>query len=69
LEIYSTGADRTGERGSTSIGIGMNDDYSAIHSVLFSIGQSIAGARTFHAYLAYELRLGPRGPRPRLSGP
>ncbi|HXB82376.1 MAG TPA: hypothetical protein VNU22_03380 [Candidatus Acidoferrum sp.] len=59
LEIYATGADRSGERGSTSIGIGMNDDYSAIHSVLFSIGQSIAGTRTFHAYLSYELRLGP----------
>ena len=26
----------------------MNDDYSAIHSVLLSIGQSIAGSRTFH---------------------
>ena len=59
LEIYSTGADQIGERGSTSIGIGMNDDYSAIHSVLLSIGQSIAGSRTFHVYLAYELRLGP----------
>ncbi|MFY9737840.1 MAG: hypothetical protein WAK11_02200 [Candidatus Cybelea sp.] len=60
VEIYSTGADRTAEPGSTSVGIGMNDDYSAIHSLLFSIGQSIAGERTFHAYLAYELRLGPR---------
>ncbi len=60
LEIYSTGSNRIGERGSTSIGIGMNDDYSRIHSVLFSLGTSIAGARTFHAYLAYELRLGPK---------
>jgi hypothetical protein len=59
LEIYSTGSYRIGEQGSTSIGIGMNDDYSAIHSVLFSFGTSIAGARTVHGYLSYELRLGP----------
>jgi hypothetical protein len=59
LEIYSTGSDRIGERGSTSIGIGMNDDYSAMHSVLFSFGTSIAGARTAHGYLSYEVRLGP----------
>jgi hypothetical protein len=39
----------------------MDDDYSAIHSVLFSFGTSIAGERTFHAYLAYELRLGLSG--------
>jgi hypothetical protein len=69
LEIYSTGSDRTGERGSTSIGIGMNDDYSAIRSVLFSLGTSVAGARTFHAYLAYELRLGPKAATSPLSGP
>jgi hypothetical protein len=59
MELYSTGPDRIGERGSTSIGIGMNNDYSAIHSILFSVGQSVAGERTFHAYAAYELRLGP----------
>jgi hypothetical protein len=33
LEIYSTGSDRIGEQGSTSIGIGMNDGYSAVHSI------------------------------------
>ncbi|HLY03534.1 MAG TPA: hypothetical protein VKR56_13700 [Candidatus Cybelea sp.] len=64
MELYSTGSDRIGERGSTSIGIGMNDDYSPIHSVLFSFGTSIAGARTVHGYVAYELRLGPRAVTP-----
>jgi hypothetical protein len=47
----------------------MNDDYSRIHSLLFSLGTSIAGARTFDAYLAYELRLGPKPSASPLSGP
>jgi hypothetical protein len=59
LEVYGNGSERAGDRGSTGIGIGMNDDYSAIHSILFSFGQSIAGERSYHGYLAYELRLGP----------
>jgi hypothetical protein len=59
LETYSSGSDRIGQRGSTSVGIGMNDDYSPMHSVLLSIGRSVAGERSFHAYFAYELRLGP----------
>jgi len=37
----------------------MNDDYSNLHSVLFSFGTSVAGLHTTHAYLTYELRLGP----------
>ncbi len=59
LEVYSTGSEKIGERGSTSIGVGMNDDYSKMHSLLFSFGESIAGERSAHGYLGYELRLGP----------
>jgi hypothetical protein len=59
VEVFSSGPDKIGERGSTNIGFGMNDDYSKIHSVVLSIGTSIAGERSFHGYLAYELRLGP----------
>jgi hypothetical protein len=49
IEIYSTGSVQPGERGATSIGIGMNDDYSTIRSVLFSFGRSIVGVRTVYA--------------------
>ena len=59
LELYSNGATRVCERASTSLGLGMNDDYSSLHSVLFSIGRSIEGQPAFRAYAAYELRLGP----------
>jgi hypothetical protein len=59
VEIFSSGPDKLGERGVTNVGFGMNDDYSKIHSVVLSLGTSIAGERSFHGYLAYELRLGP----------
>jgi hypothetical protein len=61
LELYSIGSGKLGEPGSTSLGLGMNDDYSRMHSILFSVGKSIAGERSYHGYLAYELRLGPPG--------
>jgi hypothetical protein len=59
VELFDSGPSQIGELGTTILGIGMNDNYSAIHSVLWSFGTSIAGQRTTHAYLSYELRLGP----------
>lgn len=61
VEIFTSGSSEIGQPGNTNIGVGMNADYSKIHSVLFSFGTSIAGLRTIHAYAAYELRLGPDG--------
>ncbi len=69
MEVYSTGSVQPGEAGATSIGIGVNDDYSPLHSVLFSLGRSIAGAQSVYAYFSYELRLGPRAVTPPLSEP
>ena len=61
VEVYGNTAELVGERGSLSAGIGMNDDFSALHSLVLSIGRSIAGQRDLHAYAAYEFRLGPAG--------
>ncbi|HUA08222.1 MAG TPA: hypothetical protein VMA98_03040 [Candidatus Acidoferrales bacterium] len=61
VEVYGNTAQIAGERGSLSAGIGMNDDFSKIHSLVISIGRSIAGQRDLHAYAAYEFRLGPAG--------
>ena len=40
----------------------MNENYSTIHSFLWSFDTAISGVRTTHAYLSYELRLGPVTP-------
>jgi hypothetical protein len=61
IEVYGNTPEVWGERGSMSVGIGMNDDFSAIHSFVVSIGTSFAGQRDLHAYAAYEFRLGPGG--------
>jgi len=61
IEVYGNTPEVWGERGSMSVGIGMNDDFSDIHSFVVSIGTSFAGQRDLHAYAAYEFRLGPGG--------
>jgi hypothetical protein len=65
VEVFSSGSNQLGERGTTILGVGVNDDYSAIHSLVASFGTSICGQRSTHAYLAYELRLGPTATKTR----
>jgi hypothetical protein len=60
VELFGNTAERVGERGSTMIDFGMNNDFSDIHSLVASIGTSFAGQRQFYLYAAYEWRLGPR---------
>jgi hypothetical protein len=62
VELYGNTAEVIGQRGSASLGVGMNDDFSEIHSIVVSIGASFMGERDLHAYAAYEFRLGPGEP-------
>ena len=47
--------------GATDIGVGIIHDVGTVHAVLASVGRSLSPG-TFHAYAAYEWRLGPREP-------
>ena len=43
----------------TDLGVGLIHDLGALHGVLFSAAVNVAGVRSYHAYAAYEWRLGP----------
>ncbi|MBV9719297.1 MAG: hypothetical protein JOZ77_08255 [Candidatus Eremiobacteraeota bacterium] len=58
FEMYGNTTEAAIGKGSVSAGVGINDDFSDVHSVVLSVGTSVLGQRGLHVYGAYEFRLG-----------
>lgn len=60
FELFHSGA-QSDSPAQTNAGVGWTHDLGAYHGILFSAGTALQGPSSFHAYGAYEWRLGPGG--------